>query len=228
VAKEILMELFWPDSTPDSARNNLNVVIYGLRQTLRELDPSFSHLLFQDDCYLFNPELDVWIDVDAFEERVKIAQKLESEQGLSVAIKEYAAAEALYQGEFFEEDRYEEWLAPQRQTLQATYLEVLDHLCRYYLEQSDHAGASTMGKKILSFDPCHEGAHRYLMDCYCEQGQPHLALRQYHLCVEALQNELNVSPSPGMVDRYRQILANAVPHRRWNRTTPPHASQGGG
>jgi DNA-binding SARP family transcriptional activator len=218
VSKEVLMELFWPDSTPDSARNNLNVVIYGLRQTLREIDPSCSHLLFQDDCYLFNPVLDVWVDAEAFEEHVKKAQKLESDHKIALAIKEFSAAEALYQGEFFEEDRYEEWLAPRRQTLQATNLEVLDRLCRYYLEQSDFAAAATMGKKILSIDPCHEAAHRYLMDCYYEQGQPHLALRQYHLCVEALQKELNLSPSPSLVERYRQIRANAVPHRQASAT----------
>jgi DNA-binding SARP family transcriptional activator len=218
VSKEVLMELFWPDSTPESARNNLNVVIYGLRQTLREIDPLCSHLLFQDDCYLFNPVLDVWVDSEAFEEHVKNAQKLESDHEMASAIKEFSAAEALYQGEFFEEDRYEEWLAPRRQTLQATNLEVLDRLCRYYLEQSDFAAAATMGKKILSIDPCHEAAHRYLMDCYYEQGQPHLALRQYHLCVEALQKELNLSPSPSLVERYRQIRANAVPHRQASAT----------
>jgi DNA-binding SARP family transcriptional activator len=214
VAKEVLMELFWPDSTPDSARNNLNVMIYGLRQTLREVDPSVSHILFQDDCYLFNPELDVWVDVEAFDERVRKAQKLESDHEVALAIKEYCAAEALYQGEFFEEDRYEEWLAPQRQTLQATYLGVLDRLCRHYLEQPDYAAAATVGKKILNLDPCHESAHRYLMDCYYEQGQPHLALRQYHVCAEALEKELGVAPSPSTVERYQQIRANAVPHRQ--------------
>lgn len=45
VAKDILMELFWPGSSPDSARNNLNVAIYGLRQALRKVRPSFSHVL---------------------------------------------------------------------------------------------------------------------------------------------------------------------------------------
>jgi DNA-binding SARP family transcriptional activator len=213
VAKEVLMELFWPDSTPDSARNNLNVVICGLRQTLREVDPSFSHILFQDDCYLFNPALRVWVDAEAFAEQVRNAQKLESKNEIPLAIKEYSAAETLYQGEFFEEDRYEDWLTSQRQTLQVTYLDVLDRLGRHYLNQSNHAAAATIGKKILSIEPCHEGAHRCLMDCYYEQGQPHLALRQYHLCAETLRKELNISPSPNTVERYQQILASVMPQR---------------
>jgi hypothetical protein len=46
VAKEVLMELFWPGVDPDAARNSLNVAIYGLRQALRQARPSFSHILF--------------------------------------------------------------------------------------------------------------------------------------------------------------------------------------
>ena len=43
------------------------------------------------------------------------AQALERRGELVSAMREYRAAEALYQGEFLEEDRYEDWLVPQRQ-----------------------------------------------------------------------------------------------------------------
>jgi DNA-binding SARP family transcriptional activator len=43
------------------------------------------------------------------------------------------------------------------------------------------------------------------MRCYGWQGQRHLALRQYHLCVEALARVLDVSPMPETVALYHQV-----------------------
>ena len=43
------------------------------------------------------------------------------------------------------------------------------------------------------------------MRCYSRQGQPHLALRQYRACVEALQAELGVDPTPATTELWEQI-----------------------
>jgi DNA-binding SARP family transcriptional activator len=205
VAKEVLMDLFWPDSTPDAARNNLNVAIYGLRQTLRQTRPGLSHISFQDDHYLLKPELQIWVDVEAFAEHFRMAQNLEQRGELALAIHEYRAAETLYQGEFLADDRYEDWPMPQRQRLETDYFSLLDRLSRYYLDQEDYDASATMCKKMLAVDPCREEAHRRLMRYYSQQNQRYLALRQYHLCIEALENELNVGPSQATMELYEQI-----------------------
>jgi DNA-binding SARP family transcriptional activator len=36
-------------------------------------------------------------------------------------------------------------------------------------------------------------------------GHAHLALRQYHFCIDALSRELNLIPSPQTVALYQQI-----------------------
>jgi DNA-binding SARP family transcriptional activator len=205
VAKEVLMELFWPGAHPDAARNNLNVAIYGLRQALRKAHPSFSHVLFQDDCYLLNPDVQTWVDCEAFMERFTAARALERRGELVAAVREYRAAEALYQGEFLEEDRYQDWPVPQRQRLQDDYLSILDCLSNYHLEQEDYAACATVCGKMLAVDSCCEEAHRRLMRCYSRQGQPYLALRQYHLCVERLKEELDVPPTQTTTALYGQI-----------------------
>lgn len=66
VLKERLMELFWPDSTPDAARNSLNVAIYGLRKVLRQADPNFSYIIYQNTSYCINPKVEFWLDCDDF------------------------------------------------------------------------------------------------------------------------------------------------------------------
>jgi DNA-binding SARP family transcriptional activator len=141
----------------------------------------------------------------AFEEYVAAALALQKGGDLEGAIHEYRVAEELYQGDFLEDERYEDWPAFQRQHLQTKYLSLLQQLSRYYLQQGDYATCAAMCNKMLSVDPCHEQAHRWLMRCYSRQEQPYLAIRQYHLCVERLREELDASPMEKTVALYREI-----------------------
>jgi DNA-binding SARP family transcriptional activator len=210
IPKEVLMDLFWRDADPDAARNNLNVAIHGLRQALRAVRPDFSHILFQDDCYLLNPALGVWIDVEEFMQRYEAGQTLERRGELAGAIREYEAAEGLYQGDFLEEDLYEEWPMARREGLKDSYLFVLDRLSRHYLDERRYAACIHLSQKILAKDNCREEAHRRLMRCYSRQGQRNLALRQYHLCVETLARMLDISPMSETTALYHQIRAGAA------------------
>ncbi len=217
ISKEVLMDLFWPDSSPDAARNNLNVAIYGLRQSLRQNSPSESHILYQDDCYLINPDLDIWVDVEAFTEHLTRARELE-DSAPSDAIREYHLAEALYTGDFLEEDRYEDWASAQRQQLKDAYLGLLERLSRHYYVLGEYTTCVTQCRKVLAVDSCRESAHRWIMQCYAQQGQRYLAIRQYQECVDALRDELGVEPSDETVKLYDRILSGektkpgALPH----------------
>lgn len=205
VPKEVLMELLWPDNDPDAARNNLNVAVYGLRQALRSTHPHYSHVLYQDDCYLLNPEIDIWLDSELFMRQIALAQSLEQAGELARAMEVYNNAEALWLGEFLEEDRYEDWPVAQRQLLQQQYLRLLDKLSKYHFDQGAYNSCTTACRKMLAVDPCREEAHRLMMQCFHVQGQSYLALRQYHQCVEALKSELQVAPSAATRELYELI-----------------------
>ena len=58
---------------------------------------------------------------------------------------------------------------------------------------------------MLTQDNCREDSHCRLMRCYSRQGQYHLALRQYQLCVKTLRDELDVDPSPNTTQLYERI-----------------------
>jgi two-component SAPR family response regulator len=52
VAKDVLMDVFWPEADQEVARRNLHQAIYNLRQMLRRGQPDFRPILFENDCYL--------------------------------------------------------------------------------------------------------------------------------------------------------------------------------
>jgi DNA-binding SARP family transcriptional activator len=205
IPKEVLMDLFWQDADPDAARNNLNVAIYGLRQAFRADRPDFSHVLYQDDCYLLNPAMQVWVDAEEFLRRYEAGRALEKRGNVAEAVKEYEVAEGLYQGDYLEEDLYQDWPIPRRQGLRESYQVILDRLGRHYLEKNRFATCIRICQKILAEDDCREEIHRRLMRCYSRQGQRNMALRQYSLCVETLQKELEVPPMDETFDLYQRI-----------------------
>ncbi len=205
VVKDVLMDLFWPDIAPEAARNNLNVAIYGLRQTLRKTRNHFSHILFSNDAYQLNPDLKIWLDCDAFKDSMIAGLRAEKEGKLSRTIRDFCAAEELYQGEFLAEDRYEDWPVVQRQRIQDEYLGLLERLGILYFDQVNYPACISACRKILEIDSCREQIHRQLMLCYTQLGQPYLAMRQFHLCVEALKKDLDLAPSSTTRDLYLQL-----------------------
>jgi DNA-binding SARP family transcriptional activator len=195
IPKEVLMDTFWPDADPDCARNNLNVAVYGLRKILASVNASVSYVLFQDNHYLLNPDVAIWVDSEAFMEHVRRGKDLDRKGDRASAIAEYRAADTIYQGELLIDDRYEDWLLDLRQQFQDAYQHALEQLGEYHFTNGDYDFCIAYSGKILAVDACNEGAHRRLMRCYSRLGQPHLVVRQYRQCMETLSKELQLSPS---------------------------------
>jgi DNA-binding SARP family transcriptional activator len=206
VGKETLMDVFWPEAEPEAARRNLHQAIYCLRGALKAQGDDFPYILFEHDSYAFHPELTLWLDSVEFEQQIQAGRWLEHAGQPLEAMQEYCAAEALYRGDWLEEDLYEDWTRAQREHLWNTYLDLTDSLSEGFFLQGYFAEAIRFCQKILQRDNCHEGAHRRLMKCYQGQGQRHLAVRQYHTCVQALADELGVVPSPETEALFRQLV----------------------
>jgi DNA-binding SARP family transcriptional activator len=204
IPREILMEVFWPEAESDKARNNLNVAIHRIRQYFQPVT-TLPILCYQDGMYGIAPNIHIWLDVYEFERLVGIGQHLESRNQVQEAISNYEAAISLYQGDFLGENLYEGWTALRREQYRLAYLDTLDRLNRIHFEHEDYATCITLSQLILSCDRCREDAHCILMRCYCRQGQNPMALRQYQVCVEALQLELEVAPAPETTKLYEQI-----------------------
>ena len=203
------MDVLWPDAVPDAARRNLHQAIYSLRQVLRQRHPDFPHIQFENDCYLLNPAMGLWLDFVEFEKHVQAGQRFEANGQFAEAMAEYGTAEALYQGDFLEEDLYEDWPRVQRDHIRNIYFDLANRLSGYYVQQGEYHAAIALCQKVLAQDNCHEEAHRRLMRCHLAQGQRHLAVRQYQTCMEALREELDLTPAEETVDLYRRITGVA-------------------
>jgi len=195
VLKDVLYELFWSDVDPEASRRNLHQAIYSLRHGLRRHRPDIRYLLFEDDCYFLNPELEIWVDAEEFDEHAIAGQRLEVSRRPDEAMAEYGRAEALYRGHLLEECLYEDWVGVERERRRSAYTHIAGRLAVGYIERHEYSAAIVLCQKALTLDRCDEDAHRRLMQCYEAQGQRHLALRQFRACAEALRADFDLAPS---------------------------------
>lgn len=210
VRRDRLMSMFWPEVSADAARNSLNVAIHGLRQSLRAAVGDTAVVIHQDQAYFIDPTLDIWIDVEVFEERLKAAHQHLASAELVKAEEAFEAATWLYQGEFLADDPYEEWAMVTREHLRLCYLDTLDRLSALRLNSGDYPGCVAVCLKLLACDSCREDAHCRLMRCYSRQGQVQLALRQYHSCAAALRTELDVAPAAATTELFDLLRRREV------------------
>jgi DNA-binding SARP family transcriptional activator len=203
-SREMLMEEFWPNAAPQSARNCLNVAVCGLRRALRAAD-DVPIVVLEGGTYRLHPDVRLWLDVEEFERSVGRWRELEESGEPTLAAGECELAASLYQGDFLADDLYEDWTVLIRERLRLAYLDTLDRLSQLYLCHTQYASCAMLCQRIIERDPCREDAHRRLMRCYSRQGQPHLALRLYWACVEALRDELEVEVSPATAELQEQI-----------------------
>ena len=204
IPREVLMDAFWPDADPDAARNNLNVAMHSLRQAVRSVtDQEVIH--FENGTYGFPANLELWLDVEEFEHCAREGRRLEAQNQPTGAETEYEIAINIYRGDLLADTPYEDWMAIDRERLRLAYLATLDRLSKIYFDREQYAACIRLCQLILNRDLCREDAHCCLMRCYSRLGQVPLALRQYQICVEALQSELEVDPAPETIQLYQQI-----------------------
>jgi len=206
VAREVLMELFWPGAAAQAARNSLNVAIHRLRRALGHGAPARRFVAFADDHYALDPGLEVWTDADALLAHLRRAAECDRAGAPDDALREYAAGAALYRGELLAEDRYAEWVLPLRQQFRERYLQGLDRMSRIQFDRGDDRACIASCTALLAVDGCDEAAHRLLMRCYARSGRQQVAQRQYQACLQALRRVLDVAPSAETTALYRALV----------------------
>jgi DNA-binding SARP family transcriptional activator len=148
--REQAMDLLWPHLGRRAASNNLRGSLHAARTALAS-DPVVAscYLASKEERIALCPEVELWVDVEAFEEAASAARRSREPAA-------YRAAIELYGGELLPEDRYEEWAEGRRGELRRTYLALLVELAGTYEERAEYDSAIEVLQKVVAEKPTSE------------------------------------------------------------------------
>jgi DNA-binding SARP family transcriptional activator len=208
ILKDQVLDVLWPEKTPEAAANNLHRTLFILRRVLQpdlKNAAQSPYILFKDDILTLNPGRIAWVDAEAFEQLSQLGRQ--EQQNL----KRYQAALELYKGEFLPEDLYEDWAADRRSALRRTYLDLLKQVASIHADRNDYQQAIDYLCALLQIEPTDEGVQRALMKLYAQAGERHTALRLYQQSSQILRAELGAEPAAETTAVYEAILEETLP-----------------
>ena len=195
-----LAALLWADASDDDARNNLRQVLFRTRRALGSAS----------EIVTINGEV-VGLDQAAVESDVATLRRVVANRDDG----ELQEAAALCRGRLLDgmdvaEPAFEEWLASEREAVHILAVRALLMLIEREETRPSLDGVVAAALKLLGLDPLQEPAHRALMRAYAAQGRRAGALRQYQICVDVLQRELEAEPEAETKALYRELLGQGA------------------
>lgn len=196
VTKEQIGLALWPETRDVQVlKARFKDQIYRLRRAVgRDI------IVFEDEYYRFNRELDYEYDVEAFESHILRAHKAADHNSTMEYLQK---AVDLVQGPYLA-DVDAEWAAVERERLGQIYGTALEDLAQLYLNVNKLEQCVSICLLALQRDRFHEAMYQIVMRAYAALGDRPAVARQYQACKTAMQ-ELDISPSAETERIFREL-----------------------
>ncbi|HZP82590.1 MAG TPA: tetratricopeptide repeat protein [Chthonomonadaceae bacterium] len=213
--REVLIESFWPDATPEAGRTSLRVALNSLRNQLEPPGTPVGSVLMADRASVgLNPAA-VTTDVGEMEGALRRAARAANDEERARYL---AAAVETYRGELLP-GCYDEWALREQRRLAESYFRALDALGKHLERAGDLERALAYTRRGVSMDALREEPRAALLRLYAAIGQRTEGLREYHEWAARLRAELDSAPSPA-TERLARRLLEAEPQSQAGASLP--------
>ncbi|GMR10593.1 MAG: hypothetical protein BMS9Abin28_1414 [Anaerolineae bacterium] len=199
VARDQLMETFWPDHAPGRQVSSLHTAIYSIRRELGK-----EAIQFDGSLYRIDPELSVQYDVAKFEQAASIAEGLPIGDPRSMFV--LTEAVNLYGGQFLPEFD-SEWVNERRRELELRYLDLLADYSEEALIRGRASEAVGWLREALRLDPLRDDTNRYYLQALGRLGRRSEIVAHYQEYVRALAEELGLDPPEDVRELYDRLIS---------------------
>lgn len=200
-----LADIVWGDALPAQWKSALAPVISKTRSLITATGLDGARVLISSGgAYELHLPADIWVDLEHALRRLDRAEGDVRHGDHMEAARDATVASSILRRPFLTgvdsiwADRVRERLADALYRCSIT-------LATAWNQLGDHQLAATTARTAIELDPLRELAHRLLIEAEHARGDHSAAQRAYQRCVDVLQEELGVTPSPETTD-----LAEAI------------------
>ena len=189
--REQVLEAIWPEMDPEAGANSLNQSAYFLRHVLEpecDDDAGAGYLRSKSDL--------IWLDGELVGSRSADCMSLigqirrDPSPGLVVRLAE------LYTGRFAVDFMYDDWAAPFRDTLHASFLDRIERAVTGDTQTGAFDRALSVAQLALQADPEAEQIELCLLRLYRRMGAAAAAAEQYAHYASVMRDQLGLEPPP--------------------------------
>jgi LuxR family maltose regulon positive regulatory protein len=211
IARDRLMELFWPDSDQQAASLSLRAALHELRKLLVQYGiPAAGRAALiqsQRGSLVLKTGGRLSLDIDQF---ISLYNNLHGVMPLtpdasadsSAAVNEINGRidreqmVSLYRGNLLDGDEYFDWIFPVREEMMSRFIEVAVSLAAVYMNQGEYDRAEGLLQKALTAGSCNEEVCFCLIKLYATTNRRDRAAKLYADFARRLQEELGIQPDP--------------------------------
>lgn len=210
--RDRLVDLLWPDSTPDRARSSLRRTLSTLRSALGERWVSADRSVID-----FDGSDGVAVDVARFEAIVDDDHGHGEGDPCERCATEMARAVAIHRGPFMDgfalrdAPDFEMWVLGHAQRLDRLVARAYTRLASARAADGDYDRAIEAIAARMEVEPLDEQAHRTLMLLHAWNGDRAAAVDAYRSLVDLFDRELGVPPLEETTELYGAILEEDLP-----------------
>ncbi len=207
---ENIIDNLLSESESGDPKNMLRTQIFRLRKIIKTFTPKdedeskYININFTNGYYCLEVGENVIIDVDEFEELIKIGD-LERENNIKTAIENYEKAIVMYKGVYLSDNAYEVWLVPTRNYYQRLYQKTLLKLIELLRIREDYENIISLCEKALLIDPYDEYIHENLIESMINLGQYKSALNHHEYAYKLIEKEMDAKPSTHFINFINNI-----------------------
>jgi len=182
--REKLASLLWPEATENNARSYLRQALWRIRKSLQAESLEWDEYLQVNDIdIILVDQPNLWIDAGLILKRTG-----------SIKDDELVKIVTLYRGELLP-GFYEEWVAMERDRLEAAFHEKMSLLIEQLIQTRQWAEVLKWSEDWIRHGQSPEPAYRSLMRAFAGLGNQSMVSNTYQRCIETLKGELGVEPS---------------------------------
>lgn len=199
VGRETLAAYFWPDHTPESARQSLRMALSDIRSVLGQ------HVIEAERETVVLSGQAVVTDLNMFFEGLKVAKA-------SGSAKDYRDAIDLVTAPLLSE-LSEEWVTSAWLRLQEQYARAVAKLLTLPSSEDDSESNIDLANKALEIVGCREDIHAAMIQHFVERGATSRAIQQFEILEAALDELWGEPPSQSTVDLIDKAPRGARVHQ---------------